>query len=905
MLDLTPPLLPAEDYHKIIENLREGILLGNLQGKISYANRAMESITGYSVEELKEMSFWDLVPDYQKNYLRERLAQRAQGIPENYDIIYLHKNQELRWANVRAVPYRNTNGQIIGTLTSITDITDQKNAEVILEQTEQKYVELFENIQDPVFILDTQGHFRHFNRATLKLLDYALQPQNSQFRELIHPGDHPKFDQAIAQCQAEGFCKDVELRMVSQKGSIRYWLLTASSSYEQDIFTELRCIARDITEQRSRSIQIQAQDAIYKAVFESNFLAIGISDEQYHLIYVNPAFCRLLGYTEFELIGKSVEDISYIEDRDFSLERFAQLKKGEILGYDFQKRYLRKDGSIVFAHSYISGVYDATGRLIYSVATIDDITEKKKNENALIKAKQEAERAQAAERQFLANMSHEIRTPMNAVIGMTHLLFNTNPSPEQREYLEALQFSADSLIGLITNILDLSKIEANEIEFNHQPFSLRQLLSSLQKTYQFKVKEKSISVVISIDQNLNLQLIGDQVRLNQILSNLLSNAAKFTQVGTIGIGAYIKKIEGQRLWLEFRVHDTGIGIPKESIELVFENFKQANSNIHREFGGTGLGLSIVKQLVELQGGEIQVDSILGKGTAFSVVLPFGLSELPEVEQVLLPNAAVDEAESQVLSRLRILVAEDNSMNQKLIDHILHEWQCSYDIASDGMEALALLREREYDIILMDIHMPHLDGCQTTEALRQDQGNPNQHKPIIALTAAALLDEKNRVLEVGMNEFLTKPFSPKNLRQILLKYFQKDIKQELALQHEEQAKGQELDSALDLRYLEELSGGDQHFIEEILQTFLREVPLDQQRIQQAIQHQDCQQLKKIAHRLKSSLQMMGLELARKIAMELEVYVKQENAPVWAVCEKLAKELLQELQLSQTKVELYLG
>jgi len=250
----------------------------------------------------------------------------------------------------------------------------------------------------------------------------------------------------------------------------------------------------------------------------------------------------------------------------------------------------------------------------------------------LAKAKVTAEQAQKAEQQFLANMSHEIRTPMNAVIGMTHLLYETSLSETQKEYVDALRFSADSLMGLINNILDLSKIEAGKLDFEERSFNLEQMLKGLQRTFQFKVKEKPVSVDIAMDERIANLMIGDPIRLNQILTNLLGNASKFTNNGTIGVKAILREQVEEKYWIEFQVHDTGIGIPKDKLEVIFENFKQADIKVTRKYGGTGLGLTIVKELVEIQGGTIKAESNPNQGSVFKVILPFGNSGVKAIEK---------------------------------------------------------------------------------------------------------------------------------------------------------------------------------------------------------------------------------------------------------------------------------
>ena len=859
---------PSEFYPLILESLREGILVSNLEGRILFCNRAMEEITGYSREELLGGDvFKILLPPSQHEQLRAKLAERAQGKAERYTLGYVNKRGDYRWAEIKASPYWDDSGQVVGSITAISDVTPNYLAKAAREESEQRYLDLFENMYDPLFILDIHGQIQHINQAGLQSLENEMAVLPQDFRHWILPEDRVLFEAAFEEIKTQGFISKLCLRMVTPQGNIRYWQINSTAIMYKGAMTGTRNIARDITEDKRFEWKQKAEEAIYRAIFEKNFLAIGVSDADYRIVYANPAFAKLLGYSEVELIGLHISTITHQEDMPLSQELFTGLSLRAIPHYAIKKRYRHKAGHYVQAKAYVSGVFDKMGKLVYSVATIEDVTEKKRNEEALIKAKQVAEHARAAERLFLANMSHEIRTPMNAVIGMTHLLMQTNPSEEQLEYLQALQFSADSLIGIITNILDISKIEANEIEFESRPFSLRQLLLSLQKTFQLKVRDKSISVVIFLDPALKQQLIGDQVRLNQILTNLLGNAAKFTHVGTIGIAARLIDCKDRQALIEFKVHDTGIGISKESLRIIFDNFKQADNQTQREFGGTGLGLSIVKQLVELQGGEIRVESQVQKGSSFIISLPFLLSEIMDEDILAEPQPLKTVKEEKTLQSLKILVAEDNPMNQKLVSRFLENWGCQYQIAHNGQEALQFCEQESFDVILMDVHMPLMDGCEATKAIRALTANPNAQIPIIALTAAALLDEKNRVMEAGMNEFLTKPFSPKILRAILLKYAAEANPKPNLL--------------MDLTYLMELSGGDRGFILEILETFLTELPGDMQLLRGATQAEDAQALYKIAHRLKSSLQMLGLEQARELAFQLEQQTRYqaEAKEVW--------------------------
>jgi len=319
------------------------------------------------------------------------------------------------------------------------------------------------------------------------------------------------------------------------------------------------------------------------------------------ITFVNKQMEKLTGYSHRELVGQTMQELLLASDvHQLITETIQALTDGS--SKEFILEHFHKSGASWLGKVIISPYLDSDGKIVGAVGLVTDITERKRAERELILAKQAAEQAQVAEQQFLANMSHEIRTPMNAVIGMTHLLYETNPTEAQKDFLDSLKFSADSLMGIITNVLDFSKIEANAIEFEKRTFSLSELLQSLQQTFQFKLKNKPVNVLLEIDRRIKNQLIGDSVRLNQILTNLLGNACKFTEEGTIKIEVKLVKAAAEKYLLKFNITDTGIGIDTENLDKIFDNFKQADVQITRKFGGTGLGLTIVKQLVELQNG---------------------------------------------------------------------------------------------------------------------------------------------------------------------------------------------------------------------------------------------------------------------------------------------------------------
>lgn len=379
-------------------------------------------------------------------------------------------------------------------------------------------------------------------------------------------------------------------------------------------------------------------------------------------------------------------------------------------------------------------------------------------------AKQKAEEATLAKSNFLSNMSHEIRTPMNAVIGMTHILKEENPREDQREHLDTIMFSAENLLVIINDILDYSKMEAGRMVIERTNFDIKEVINNIYKTLAPKAKDKQLLFQLDMEQDIPRYLVGDPTRLTQVLINLINNAIKFTEEGKIMLTIRLQgKTKNGEAKVHFEVKDTGIGIPKEKHKAIFESFSQADEHTTRVFGGTGLGLAITKRLVGLQGGVIKLQSELGKGSTFSFYLPYPLGEAPQETLVETKNVLKEKGIEGVE---RILIVEDNVFNVKVVKRILKFWDMEIDIAGDGYEALEKVRQKDYNIVLMDLQMPRMDGYEATATIRSWEEHKYQSLPIIALSASALADFRQRAFDVGMNDFLTKPFKPKDLYQTI-------------------------------------------------------------------------------------------------------------------------------------------
>lgn len=357
-------------------------------------------------------------------------------------------------------------------------------------------------------------------------------------------------------------------------------------------------------------------------------------------------------------------------------------------------------------------------------------------------------------------MSHEIRTPMNAIMGMTHLLQKDQPRDDQLEPLNILDFSGKTLLTLIDDVLDFSKIEAGRLEFEKTEFDLERLLATIMETFKVMANNKNVDLKSNIEKDLHNVLLGDPARLTQIINNLLSNALKFTETGYVELSVQKLGESKNEISLQFSVKDTGIGIPEDRVETIFESFTQASGSTKRLYGGTGLGLTISRQLTELQGGTLQLESEVGKGTTFFVDLTFDKGEKTIVE-----SKADDSAVSEVqkLRGKKVLLAEDNIVNQKVMNRFLERWEINLFIVENGKEAVEMIKKEDFDLVLMDLQMPVMDGYEATTLIRNLSEPSKKGIPIIALTAAALKEVKEEVYASGMNDFVTKPFNPSELQ----------------------------------------------------------------------------------------------------------------------------------------------
>ncbi|MCV6629618.1 MAG: ATP-binding protein [Flavobacteriaceae bacterium] len=480
--------------------------------------------------------------------------------------------------------------------------------------------------------------------------------------------------------------------------------------------------------------------------------------------YLNPAWEKLTGYKVEDSLGKPF--YNFLKEVDGkSPKSLYHLEYTEDHTVQRIFKIVNNDNTIKWFDCAIKIIHNQLGETEGFIGTIVDVTSLKSAEEKLLAANRNANKANKAKNEFLSTMSHEIRTPLNAVIGFSNLLLLDDPKPEQVENINALKYSSEHLLALVNDILDFSKIDAGSLELEHTDFCLDHIINGIQSIFQNKAKEKNILFFVERNGNIPRICKGDSTRLSQIITNLVNNAIKFTEKGKVSLQINHLRETDKSIALEFKVIDTGIGIPENQIKKIFESFAQANSDTTRKYGGTGLGLAICKRLLELMETELQVESIVNHGSIFSFKLQLEKSDNINIENQIYTN---DVASLKLLKGKKVLVAEDNKMNIIVIRKFLERWEMNFDIAINGKIALEKACKTNYDIILMDLQMPIMNGFDATVAIRQSNCYNNQDKPIYALSASAWIDIKNELEQFGLDGLISKPFNPSELYLILTK-----------------------------------------------------------------------------------------------------------------------------------------
>ncbi len=621
-----------------------------------------------------------------------------------------------------------------------------------------------------------------------------------------------------------------------------------------------------------------------KPVVEEGSDVIFIVDYEGNILYCNNAI-KDLGYKDSFIIGKNFFDFiepSILFDFKKNFKQCTQRRYSEAVEFQFKS----KDKTYAFFEFNSINLKQKDG-LDGLILDCRDISQRKKDAEELL-------RAQKAKELFLANISHEIRTPINGIAGMADLL-SQNPSAEdQTLYLKAIKTAAENLKVIINDILDLASIESGKLKFEKINFNLDKTIKSLVDTFRLQSQERGIKLHYSKDSTIPNVYVGDPVRLNQILINLISNALKFTHQGSISVTVTLDKIVNKDYFLKFEIKDTGIGIPKSKLKTIFESFSQADASVTRKYGGTGLGLTIVRQLVQLQHGTIKVMSEENQGSVFTVIVPYKQGIANEQSS----KSKAGSNKSLQLQNASILLVEDNDINRLYAGSILKMWSCKFDTAENGEVALEKFKNSHFDLILMDIQMPVMDGFETTKAIRK-WANEKSKVPIVALTANATQKDIDRCLAIGMDDCLTKPFTQEDLLKILDKFLGEKFH---VIESVELKNANHTSDKIDFSYLEKVSGNNKDFIREIADAFIKSIPNSIEELDKHTENENWIELARVAHKIKPSITLLGVHNLKDKIVKLEDEAKLHKNP-WQIS-KLSKEVSAELKetLESLKVQI---
>ncbi len=652
-------------------------------------------------------------------------------------------------------------------LIQIHDITESKKAEAKLTESEERLRKLLQNSMDVITVLDENGNIIFDSFSIYTQFGYTQPLTRTSIFNYLPSDDVQRVKDEIKKGLLKtGFTEPMEFRFVSADGNWRDIEIIGNNLLHEPLIKGIVINSRDITERKKIEKSLIESEERYRKLVQNSSDITSIVSTEGIITYVSPSFFRLFGYTESP-VGNNIFELVHPEDRQMAVLEFQKGIENGGISDPIEFRFRMSDGDWKYFEIIGNNLLDEPS-IKGIILNAREISERKKVEEELIKTKNEAIQASKAKSEFLSNMSHEIRTPMNAIVSLTNLLLEKKFDKETTEYHLTISKSVNNLLVIINDILDFSKIEMGKVYLEKIDFNLHEKIKETYDFFKHKAENKNIELTLEISDEVPQMVNGDPYRLNQILVNLVGNAIKFTPRGSVKIRVKTSKSNNEFFPLVISVQDTGIGIPENKIDSIFESFTQANNDISRTFGGTGLGLAITKKLVQLQNGKIAVKSIPNVGTIFTIEIFYAKSQTPFIKQ-----HQISDTENKNLHGLRILIVEDNKINQFVVKQIVNKWNTNITIVSNGREAIEMLTETDFDIVLMDLQMPEISGFDATQIIRSQNSSVNNKTiPIIALTADAFIETKKKVLEAGMNDFVTKPIDQEELYSKIIKQIKK-------------------------------------------------------------------------------------------------------------------------------------
>jgi PAS domain S-box-containing protein len=748
-------------------------------GEFLWMSPSSERVTGYPARDFMEdrRVFERIIhPDDLKS-VQEHLEETMSSdklISHAFDFRIVKKDGAVRWISHVCQPVIGAGGKFLGRRSSNMDITERKNAEDALRESEERYKSLYEESKrseelyrsllnsspDAIVVYDLQGHPQYVNDSFVRTFGWTFNEIEGKRIPFVPDSEREATMKVVGRIMGDGESVSAfETKRLTKDGRILDVRLSASRF--QDFVGHpagMLVILRNITERKKAEEETKRIKSLLDSIIANLPTAVFLKNAgDFKYVLWNKACEQSYGYSSEEVLGKGPHDLFPGPEADVYCEQDRQtLMQGTLIEIPEQTVTTKSGGARTF-HTKKLPIFDEAGSPRFLLGISEDITERKEAEKMLIRAREAAEQASKAKSEFLANMSHEIRTPINGIMGMTELAFNTELTPEQSEYLEAVRISADSLLKLINDILDFSKIEAGKLELIDVDFSLRDALADTMTIMAVQAHRKGLELLYHVSPDVPDAVIGDPGRLRQILVNLVGNAIKFTEAGEVALAVRLGMESKNEVHLHFTVTDTGIGIPQEKRETIFREFEQADGSTSRKYGGTGLGLAISARFCELMGGKIWVESEVGRGSAFHFTTRLRL------QQETAPRPAPDEVDS--LKGLPVLVVDDNATNRRILEQILTVWGMFPTVVDGGIAALEAM-DRAYangvtfPIILTDCMMPEMDGFQLVERINRESRYSTS--TIVMLTSSGERGDAARCLKLGVAAYLLKPVKQSEL-----------------------------------------------------------------------------------------------------------------------------------------------
>jgi PAS domain S-box-containing protein len=804
------------------------------------------------------------------NEKNETFSLSYRIVCENGDVKYLSVVNKLR---------HNDSGKLVKVFGTVIDETERKKSEELLQLNESRLLESQEIAKTGSWEIELKDKKIFWSKVIFKIWqrDFSLGPPTyDEFMDSIHPDDRTLVWNTILEIVDTGLKRELEYKILTPKGETKYI---------QSIGLPFFDLNRNVVKVYGTSTDISEQKAIEQEIINNKQLLIEaqelakLGSWQFDLITGETSWSlgtyiiwdrnQALPPPTLQEILESIDE----EDRQFVIEAVNKTIKDKS-DFNIEYRITTNIGRKKILNG--RGIVQLNEGIVVSFfGTVLDITDRKEVEEELLAAKIQAQDSIRTKEYFLANIGHELRTPLNGVLGMARLLQKTEISAIQRSYIDVLNTTAGNLLVIINDILDSAKIESGTLTFDQIIFDPMQVADTAIQVQLYKAEEKDLVLRHLHEGPPMPMVVGDPYRLNQVLLNLLSNAVKFTDTGEVVLVHKVIESNGDNINIEFSIQDTGIGIPSENQSSIFESFMQLNSSSPHQFGGTGLGLSISKNLVEKQGGTIGVKSAPGFGSTFTFTIPYKKAEVVEPLEIKHGLVGADE-----LGPLRVLLAEDNRVNQYITEAMLQDWGFKVDIANNGKEAFDLYNRKEYDIILMDIQMPELNGIEATRLIRANKDIKKASVPIIALTANTTRQIQRNLVSEGMNDFLVKPFKEESLyKKIAIHILGKDkINSTLKRKFPTRKRPIPISVRLyNLSLLREDARDNPEFIKRMLNIFIETIPPIIEKMHEHYENNEMDAISTLAHKIKPTLDGAGIFSLKESIRNIESYRDKKRTP----------------------------